>query len=165
MKVEILSEKENGLLNRREIDVVLDYRGATPKKEEIRKAIVEKLGVNPEAMAVIKTRGEYGMNKIKARVHAYKTKENLLEVEEKYILMRNKLIEEKGEEKPKEEPKKEEKKEVKEEKAEEKPSEKEKEEPVKEEKKEEKKEPEKEEKPKEEPKKEEKKEKQEEKKE
>ncbi len=146
MDVEIVSSKDNKLLDRKEINAVVHFEGATPARKELREAVSTKVGLNPDLTILSSVVNEFGAKKIRVIAHSYNDMKKLMEVEPEYMRKRDGIgvpkekeeeapKEEKKEEKPKEEPKKEEK--------------------PKEEKKEE---PKKEEKPKEEPKKEEKKE-------
>lgn len=155
MEVEVISSEDNKMLDRKEVNAVVQFEGATPSRKEIREAVSTKLGLNPDLTILNSVVNEFGVRKIRVMAHSYKNIKKLMEVEPEYLRKREGIGVEKKEEKPKEEaPKPEEKKpEAKEEKKEEK-----KEKP-KEEKKPEKpkEEPKKEEKPKEEPKKEEKK--------
>ncbi|OYT40338.1 MAG: 30S ribosomal protein S24e [Candidatus Altiarchaeales archaeon ex4484_43] len=58
MKIEIINERKNPLLNRREIRFRVSYEGATPRATEIRKRLISTLksedkltildGINPE---------------------------------------------------------------------------------------------------------------------
>ena len=156
MEVEIISKKDNKLLERKEVNAVISFDAATPTRKEIREAVGTKLGLNPELTVLNSVVNEFGSKRIRVIAHSYTDMKKLMDTEPEYVRKRDGIgAEEKKEEKPAEAPA--EKKEApKEEKKEEKP----KEEPKKEEpKKEEKpKEEPKEEKPKEEPKKEEKKE-------
>jgi len=144
MEVEIISKKDNKLLERKEINAVVAFDAATPTRKEIREAVGTKLGLNPELTVLNSVVNEFGSKRIRVLAHSYADMKKLIDTEPEYIRKRDGIgVEEKKEEKPAEAPA---------EKKEEAP----KEEPKKEEKPKE--EPKKEEKPKEEPKKEEKKE-------
>lgn len=157
MDVEIISSKDNKLLDRKEINAIVQFEGATPARKELREAVSTKIGLNPDLTILNSVVNEFGVKKIRLLAHSYKDMKKLMEVEPEYLRKRDGVgvpkeekKEKPKEEAPKEEPKKEEKK----------PAEKPKEEPKKEEA------PKKEEKPgKEEAKNEEKKEKPKEKKE
>lgn len=103
MKVEISEEKENKLLKRKEMTAYVEHGGATPKIEEVRQAIVKKLGVNPELLVVLKLVQEAGKKGAKVFARVYLNKEDMIKVEPNYVLVRNKL----AEKKPKKEKKKE----------------------------------------------------------
>ena len=152
MDIEVVSEKENKLVDRKEIRIKVGFSGATPKRSEIEGELSGKLGVNSDLMVIRQINDKYGVKSIEADVHIYKNVEKLKEMEPEYMQKREGMGVEKKEEKPAEAPKAEEK--APEKKGEPKVEEKPKEEPKKEEKPAE----EKVEKPKEAPKAEEKKE-------
>jgi len=166
MEIEVVSENENKLLDRKEITVRISFSGATPSRSEIEGELAGKIGANPDLMVIRDTREKYGQKEVEADVHIYKNAEKLKEIEPEYMQKREGIGVEKKEEKPAEAapeaPKTEEKpaEAPKEEKAEkpkeEKPPEEKKEEPKKEEKTPEKPKEEKPPEKKEEPKKEEK---------
>jgi len=154
MEVEIISKKDNKLLERKEINAVLTFEAATPSRKEIREAVGTKLGLNPELTVLNSVVNEFGSKRIRVLAHSYADMKKLMDTEPEYVRKRDGIgaeekKEEKKEEAPAEKPAEAPKEEAKEEKKEA-PKEEKKEEKPKEEKKEEK--------PKEEPKKDEKKE-------
>ena len=146
MDVEIISSKDNKLLDRKEINAVVHFEGATPNRKELREHVSTKVGLNPDLTVLSSVVNEFGLKQVRVLAHSYKNLEKLMEVEPEYLRKRDGVglpKEEKPAEAPKEEePKKEEKK----------PEKKEEEKPKEEPKKEEKKPEKKEEKPKEAPK-------------
>ncbi|MEM4336326.1 MAG: hypothetical protein QXY61_04945 [Candidatus Anstonellales archaeon] len=102
MKVEIGEQKENKILKRKEITAYVEHGGATPKIDDIRQAIVEKLGVKPELLVVLKVSQETGKKGARVFARVYSNKEDMVRTEPNYILVRNKL----AEKKPKKEKKK-----------------------------------------------------------
>ncbi|MDD5022759.1 MAG: hypothetical protein PHU63_01180 [Candidatus ainarchaeum sp.] len=102
MKIEKIQENKNKLLNRKEIQTVVSFEGATPKREEIKKIICEKTGSNSDLCVLKNVKTAYGSNKIEVLLYAYENKEKMMENEAKHSLKRNKLI---AEEAPKEEKK------------------------------------------------------------
>lgn len=149
MEVEIISKKDNKLLERKEINAVVTFEAATPSRKELREAVGTKLGLNPDLIILNSVVNEFGSKRIRVLAHSYTDMKKLIDTEPEYLRKRDGIGVEKKEEEPAEAPKEEAKKEEKP--KEEKPKEEKKEEKPKEE-------PKKEEKPKEEPKKEEKKE-------
>ena len=127
MEVEIISKKDNKLLERKEINAVLTFEAATPSRKEIREAVGTKLGLNPELTVLNSVVNEFGSKRIRVLAHSYADMKKLMDTEPEYVRKRDgigaeekkeekkeeKPKEEKKEEKPKEEPKKDEKKEEK----------------------------------------------------
>lgn len=102
MRLEVLEQKENKLLKRKDITALIEHDGATPKIEDVRQALVEKLGVNPELLVVLKVAQETGRKSAEVFARVYSNKEDMIKIEPNYILVRNKL----AEKKPKKEKKK-----------------------------------------------------------
>lgn len=133
MDVEIISSKDNKLLDRKEINAVVHFEGATPNRKELREHVSTKVGLNPDLTVLSSVVNEFGLKQVRVLAHSYKDLKKLMEVEPEYLRKRDgiglpkeeKPAEAPEEEKPKEEPKKEAKEEKKEEKAEKKPEKKE----------------------------------------
>jgi len=102
MKVQVLVEKENPLLKRKEIIVSLDYDGkATISKAELQKILSEDFKASIDNVEITKIFSEFGTPKGKAWIKIWK---------EKKVPIYSEVKKEKAE-KPKEEKPKEEKKE------------------------------------------------------
>ncbi len=101
MKIQVIKEKENPLLKRKELLVALDYDGgATPSKAELQKSLAEELKVEIERVEVSKILSEIGMPKGKAWIKIW---------EEKKVPIYSEMKKEKAESEKKEEKKEEEK--------------------------------------------------------
>jgi len=75
MKIQVLDEKENPLLKRKEIIVSLDYDGkATVSKAELQKAISEELKSSVDSIEVSKIFSEIGIPKGRAWIKIWKEK-------------------------------------------------------------------------------------------
>lgn len=75
MKIQVINEKENPLLKRKEIIVALDYDGkSTPSKAEIQKYLSEQLKANIENLEISKVLSEVGLSKGKAWIKIWKEK-------------------------------------------------------------------------------------------
>jgi len=114
MKIEVINEKENPLMKRRELFVSIDYdKGATPSKADLQKSLAEQLKVNIENLEISKILSEFGLSKGKAWVKIWKEKKvplySEIKKEKKEKPKEESKPEAPKEEKPKEEAKKEEK--------------------------------------------------------
>ena len=125
INVEVLSDQEDKLLERRQISFkVTHQKAATPKRTEIRKQLADVLKVNPETIQLRPLKQKTGRNEADGIALIYKSPDSARLIEQQYLADRLKPKEKKEEEKPKTEekakapaaPKKEEKKEKKEEK-------------------------------------------------
>lgn len=93
MEIEILEEKENRLLKRREIRFVVSHENeATPKRENVITQLVQDIGVPRERMVIDHIRAEFGIPQSKGYAKIYDSKKNALYYERKPILKRNKLL-------------------------------------------------------------------------
>ncbi|MHA1713419.1 MAG: 30S ribosomal protein S24e [Candidatus Ranarchaeia archaeon] len=98
-KIEILNEKQNPLLHRREIDAKIDHSdGSTPTRLEIRDQIAAMLTVDKKVVFVISLRTQAGTRKTHGRIHVYESLDFAKRLEPKYIHLRNTPKEETKEE-------------------------------------------------------------------
>jgi len=75
MKVQIITEKENPLLKRKEVIISIDYDGgATPSKAELQKMVAEQLKANIENIEIAKILSEIGIPRGKAWVRIWQEK-------------------------------------------------------------------------------------------
>ena len=96
MNIEIKRDWMNKLLNRRELDLIISYESSTPRRDEVRKLIAEKYGVEVERVIVEKLESMFGALKAKAHIHIYETVEDAKRIERRHILRRHGLLEEVG---------------------------------------------------------------------
>ncbi len=122
LKIEVLSDQEDKLLERRQVSFkVTHQKAATPNRIEIRKHLADALKVDPETIRLRPLKQKTGRNEADGIALIYKTPESAHLVEMQYLADRLKPKEKKEEEKAKTEekpkaptmPKKEEKKEKK----------------------------------------------------
>lgn len=99
MKLEIIEQKENKLLERKEIRIKVAFNGATPKREELRKKIIELLKSDAEKTIVDSLRTQFGKKEAIVEARIYSSKEKAIEIEPEHIIEKNfKKQEEKNEE-------------------------------------------------------------------
>ncbi|MBU2560593.1 hypothetical protein KKA03_06840 [archaeon] len=103
MKVEILSEKENPLLKRRQFEVKITQDTVTPSIDEIRQKISVTKEIGKGTIIIGSFKSKYGSKETIGTVKVYETKERAMEIEPRHRLIKNGLIEVEGKEKPKEE--------------------------------------------------------------
>jgi len=108
MDVQVISEKENPLLKRREILASIDYQGgSTPSKADLQKNLADHFKVNMDNVEISKIMSEVGMSKGKIWIKIWQEKKVPIYAEikkEKKPKEKKKPKEQKPEEK-KEEPK------------------------------------------------------------
>ncbi|OYT53647.1 MAG: 30S ribosomal protein S24e [Candidatus Altiarchaeales archaeon ex4484_2] len=88
MDVEIIEERDNPLLKRREYEFIISFEGATPPRGDVRKKLVSVLNSENRLTVLDSYTTEYGMNKAKGLVKVY-FDEDSMGVEPKYLLSKN----------------------------------------------------------------------------
>lgn len=78
--VKVVSEIENPLFKRKEVELSLSSSVA-PSKSEIDKLLSEKYSSIPDKIRIKKIIGNFGSNKFKITANIYKTKEDMFETE------------------------------------------------------------------------------------
>lgn len=107
MKIEITNKKENQLLRRKEVFFRLKHeeekekKGASPSREEARKALIKKLRCSPNLLVIDRMGTEFGKRETVGYAKVYESEDRLREVEREHIIKRN--FGSPGEEKEKEE--------------------------------------------------------------
>jgi small subunit ribosomal protein S24e len=110
MKIEIIEERENPLLNRRELSFKVLHDAATPSRQEVRKKLIALLNAKKETVILDSFTSRYGLKESLGIARVYKSEARAREVESRFLIDKN-LVVKKAEEKPKaEKPVKEEKK-------------------------------------------------------
>jgi len=75
VKFNVIEEKENPLLKRKELLLSIDYEGgSTPSKAEMQKFLAEQLSANIENLEISKVLSEIGLTKGKAWVKIWEEK-------------------------------------------------------------------------------------------
>ncbi|MEW6070661.1 MAG: 30S ribosomal protein S24e [Candidatus Thermoplasmatota archaeon] len=113
MEVELLSKKENILLNRIELKFKVTHKNEkTPEKESVKAKIASLINLPKENIVIAWMRTLFGTQETLGYAKAYSSAQATLKSEHEYLLARNKIIEpkEKKVAKPKVEAKPEEKK-------------------------------------------------------
>ncbi len=92
MDVNVVLKKDNPPLSRREFVIEVTFKGATPKRDEIKNALVAKLGAQPELLVIKKADQLTGRKKVRVFAYQYSDKETLMRVEPPYILKREGFV-------------------------------------------------------------------------
>ncbi len=86
----IVSDRENPLLGRRELEIIIQHIGkGTPQRFAVRKAVAEALGVDIERVYVRNIISEFGIGRSKAIVHVYVSPERAKQIEPEHVIRRN----------------------------------------------------------------------------
>ena len=92
MNVNILATMDNKLLERKEVEAEVSFDSATPKRAELKSAICQKIGANPELVVIRSVSSNFGRKVVKVLVHAYAKKESLMVIEPVHIKVREGMM-------------------------------------------------------------------------
>jgi len=95
MEIEILSKKENELMDRTEVR----FKEGTPQRDAVREKVAAMLKASKERVIVDSMDSEFGKTETVGYAKVYKTKEAAMKFEREPVLIRNKLKEKKKAEK------------------------------------------------------------------
>lgn len=93
MKIQILKEKENKLLNRKEINFKVAYDAATPRIGEVRKELIAQLHSKESLTIIDSIKGGFGSKSAKGYAKVYKDEESL-KIEPAHRMKKNSLLKE-----------------------------------------------------------------------
>jgi small subunit ribosomal protein S24e len=98
MNIEILNERENKPLGRKEIDFQINHAGAsTPSREDIRAKIVAQFNADSASVAISTLDTTYGIGLTKGAAHIYETPEQMKRIELDHMVKRNEPKKKEGE--------------------------------------------------------------------
>lgn len=99
MSLEIIHERDNPLINRREIQAKIHHPGSgTPKIPDLRITIAKALNVDYKLLFIRRLITETGLSVSKITIHIYKRIDEALDFEPKHIKEKNKTLAEEIEE-------------------------------------------------------------------
>ena len=94
MEIEIVSKKENELLDRTEVNFrAMHPMEGTPQREAVREKLATMMKAPKDRVIVDSMDSEFGKMETVGYAKVYKTKEAAMKFEREYVLVRNKLKE------------------------------------------------------------------------
>ncbi|MGC8645183.1 MAG: 30S ribosomal protein S24e [Thermoplasmata archaeon] len=97
MKIEIIERSDNKLLNRSEVKYRLIHPGEpTPSRQKAKEQLSANLQVPPELVIIDNQHSKFGRNYTDGYAKVYRTKENAMQLEPDFILIRNGLKSKEG---------------------------------------------------------------------
>ena len=94
MEIEIVSKKENELLDRTEVNFkAMHPKEGTPQREAVREKLAAMMKASKDRVIVDSMDSEFGKMETVGYAKIYKTKEAAMKFEREYVLIRNKLKE------------------------------------------------------------------------
>jgi len=90
MKIEITSQKENPLQNRKEVYFTVEHLGEkTPGRNAVAEDIAKKMKSQRDCVVIDSIESVYGIGKSKGYAKVYDSKESAMSYENGYLLKRN----------------------------------------------------------------------------
>jgi small subunit ribosomal protein S24e len=93
MEIEIIEEKENPLMERKEMQLRIIQDAGSPKIIDLRKKIAAQFSLNESLFVIQQILAEYGMNESHCTLKIYDSEDRLRAVEAKHILRKNGFLE------------------------------------------------------------------------
>jgi small subunit ribosomal protein S24e len=97
MDIKVLEEKNNPLLQRREIQFSITQNLGTPSRQEIKNKLAAYLNSKPELVIIERMKQEFGKRETKGYAKIYESLDRLKSVETEHIIQRNEKKPEKKE--------------------------------------------------------------------
>ncbi|MFC7227882.1 30S ribosomal protein S24e [Salinirubellus salinus] len=91
MEIDIISEQENPMLHRRDVRFEVVHEDATPSRLSVRDSLAAKLNKDAAEVVVHAVDTKYGMRKSIGYAKVYDTPDAARDVEQAYMLERNKI--------------------------------------------------------------------------
>ncbi len=89
MKLTIVNEKDNPVLKRKEIEVIVEHiESPTPTRKEIKEHLKALKNYPVELMVIKKIEGTFGLGKEKALIFVYEDEEIMKKLEPDYLFKR-----------------------------------------------------------------------------
>ncbi|WP_435196468.1 30S ribosomal protein S24e [Natronomonas sp. EA1] len=91
MEIEIIDEDENPMLHRTDVRFTIVHEDASPSRLSVRDSLAAKLNKDSDEVVVHKLDTKYGMRKTVGYAKVYDSSEFARDVEQEYMLDRNKI--------------------------------------------------------------------------
>lgn len=89
MEIDILSESENPMLHRTDVEFEVTHEDATPERLSVRDSLAAKLDKAADEVVIRELNTQFGMRKTAGTAKVYETPEYAAEIEQDYALERN----------------------------------------------------------------------------
>ncbi|MFB6118223.1 30S ribosomal protein S24e [Halosegnis sp.] len=94
MEIDVISEEENPMLHRTDVRFEVTHEEASPSRLSVRDSLAAKLNKDADEVVVHRLDTKYGMRKTVGYAKVYDSAEAAVDVEQEYMLERNKIDEE-----------------------------------------------------------------------
>ncbi|MDD2439228.1 MAG: 30S ribosomal protein S24e [Methanosarcinaceae archaeon] len=89
MDILIRKDKNNPLLNRRELDFLVKYEGSTPSRNEVRNKLAAMFNAPFELIVIQRMQPIFGMQEAEGYAKLYAGEARMKELELEYVMQRN----------------------------------------------------------------------------
>ncbi|ADQ66102.1 30S ribosomal protein S24e [Halogeometricum borinquense] len=96
MEIEVISEDENPMLHRTDVRFEIVHDEATPSRLSVRDSLAAKLNKDSDEVVIHELDTKFGMRKTAGYAKVYESPEFARDVEQDYMLDRNKIEAEEG---------------------------------------------------------------------
>lgn len=96
MDIEIVEEEENPMLHRRDVTFELIHDEATPSRLSVRDSLAARLGKSADEVVIRSLDTKFGMRRTVGTAKVYESPGHAQEIEQDYMLERNKIGAEEG---------------------------------------------------------------------
>ena len=91
MDIEVVSDEENPMLHRRDVRFQVTHDEASPSRLSVRDSLAAKLNKDAEEVVIHSIDTKFGMRKSLGYAKVYDSPEDAADVEQEYMLDRNKI--------------------------------------------------------------------------
>ncbi|MFB6130900.1 MAG: 30S ribosomal protein S24e [Salinigranum sp.] len=91
MEIEIIDEEENPMLHRSDVRFEIVHDDATPSRLSVRDSLAAKLNKDSDEVVVHELDTKFGMRRTVGYAKVYESPESARDVEQEYMLERNKI--------------------------------------------------------------------------
>jgi ribosomal protein S24E len=75
LDIEVRRETDNKLFSRKELYLMVSYKGKTPSRDEVKEEVCKKLSLSPNNAVVIRINQKYGNGQSEVFMHYYSAKD------------------------------------------------------------------------------------------
>ena len=96
MEIRIIEEEENPLLHRTDVTFEVIHEDATPSRLSVRDSLAAQLNKDADEVLIHELNTKFGMRRTRGYAKVYETPGDAREIEQEYMLQRNKIAAEDG---------------------------------------------------------------------
>jgi small subunit ribosomal protein S24e len=94
MEISIISDTQNELLSRRELEFSIIYTGATPARKQVHAKLAAIMNVGKDQVVLDSMKTKFGITVLNGSARIYQNKDDLVKLERAYLMARGGVAEE-----------------------------------------------------------------------